>query len=187
MLRTGVDLELAQLLSGETVAREHALDREPDDLLGPALEHLLQCALAETPRVARVAVVLLVLALVAGDRNALRVHHDHEVADIAVRRVFGLPFPTQRVRDLGCEPSERLTGGVDDDPVALAVRWCGDKSLHLPTGEGSGQVPTGPCLSSSPLCSSCRIPAGLRTGTGDPIGGALPGRPRGRIDRSSGT
>src|SRR3954453_18989207 len=38
VLRAGVDLQLGELLSCETVARQHALDRFTDHLGGPALE-----------------------------------------------------------------------------------------------------------------------------------------------------
>ena len=38
MVRTGIDLELAELLGAEPVVGQHPLDRPPDDLLRSALE-----------------------------------------------------------------------------------------------------------------------------------------------------
>src|SRR5207248_10079540 len=109
----------------------------------PALEHVPEGARAQAAGIARVAVVELLLALVAGHRDALGVDDDHEVADIAVRRVLGLALPAQRLGDLRREPAQRLAGGVDDEPVALAGRGSGDKRLHLQTGEGSGNPGSG--------------------------------------------
>ena len=85
-----VDLELRELLAREPVAGQHPLDRDADDLFGAALEHVVQRALLDAAGVAGVAVVLLVRALVAGDRDLLGVHDDDEVARVAVRRVLRL-------------------------------------------------------------------------------------------------
>ena len=126
MLGPGVDLQLAQLGAGDPVAREHPLDREPKHLLGPPLDHLGERPRAQAAGVARVAVVELFLALATGDR----VNDDDEVADVAVRRVLGLVLAAQRVGDLGREPSERLAGSVDDEPLALAILRCGYVGLH---------------------------------------------------------
>jgi len=69
-------------------------------------------------------VVELRAALVAGDGDLLGVHDDDEVAGVHVRRVLGLALASQSVRDLGCEAAERLTAGVDEQPVALSRRGC---------------------------------------------------------------
>ena len=130
MLGAGVDLELGELLAGEAVAGQHALDGEADDLLGAALEHLVERARLEAARVARVAVVALLGALVARDRDLLGVDDDDEVARVEVRRVGRLALAAQRVGDLGGEPAEGLALGVDEQPVALAVGRCGDVGLH---------------------------------------------------------
>ena len=57
VLGARVDLELGELLAGEAVAGQHALHGEADDLLGPALEHVVERARLQAARVARVAVV----------------------------------------------------------------------------------------------------------------------------------
>src|SRR5438045_1011975 len=60
---TRVDLELRELLAAQAVAGEHALDGEPDDLLRPALQHVVERARLEPARIAGVPVVELLLAL----------------------------------------------------------------------------------------------------------------------------
>src|SRR4051812_47951835 len=131
MVGARVDLELGELLATEAVARQHALDRETDDLLRPALEHVVQGAGLQAARIARVAVVHLVGPLGARDRDLLRVDHDDEVARVDVRGVRRLALTAQRVGDLGGEAAEGLALRVDDEPVALAVGRFGDVSLHL--------------------------------------------------------
>jgi hypothetical protein len=66
----------------------------------------------------------------AGHGDLLRVDHDDEVPGVDVRRVRGLALAAQRVGDLGGEPPEGLALGVDEQPVALAVKWGGDVRLH---------------------------------------------------------
>jgi hypothetical protein len=114
---TGVDLELAELLGGEPVAGTHALDRLAKDLRGPALELLGPGPDAQPARVAGVTVVLLLLELVAGDGDLLRVDDDDEVAGVDVRRVLGLPLAAERVGDARGESPEVLALGVDDVPA----------------------------------------------------------------------
>src|SRR5919202_364515 len=57
VLRARVHLQLGELLPGEAVLGQHALDREADDLLGTPLEHVVERARLEAARVAGVAVV----------------------------------------------------------------------------------------------------------------------------------
>src|SRR6185503_15844815 len=80
--------------------------------------------------VTRVAVVALLLALVAGHRDLLGVDHDHEVTDVAMRRVLGLALAAQGVCELRGEAPQRLAGGVDHEPVSLALCRCCDVGLH---------------------------------------------------------
>src|SRR5882757_4181788 len=108
MLGAGVDLELAELLAAQTVARDHALDGLADDLLGPLLEQLAECPGANAARVSAVPPVALVLELLAGDHELLGVDDDDEVADVDVRRVGRLALAPQHVRNLGRQPAERL-------------------------------------------------------------------------------
>src|SRR4051794_34307920 len=130
MIGPRVDLQLAELLPAQPGAREHPLDGQAQHLLGTPRDHFLERPRAQSAREAAVPVVALLLALVAGHGHLFGVDDDHEVADVAVRRVLGLALATQRVGDLGREAAERLPGCVDDEPVALAVCWGGYEGLH---------------------------------------------------------
>src|SRR3954469_3302289 len=130
MVRPRVDLQLSELLATEPVARQHPLDRQPQHFLRAARDHLLERPRAQSARVAAVAVVALLLALVAGHRDLLGVDHDHEVADVAVRRVLRLALPAEHVGNLRREAAERLARRVDDEPIALAGCWSGYEGLH---------------------------------------------------------
>ena len=132
VIRACVDLEFRQLLAGQAVAGEHPLDRQPDDLLGPAIEHLLKRARAQSARITRVAVVALGLKLVARYRDLLGIDDDDEIACVDVRRVGRLALAAQGVSDLRGEPPERLPGGIDEQPAALSVCRCSDVGLHGP-------------------------------------------------------
>src|SRR3954470_8066691 len=76
------------------------------------------------------AVVHLVRALTPGDRDLLRVHDHHEVPGVDVRGVRGLALAAQGVGNLGRQTAEGLPFGVDDEPIALAVRGFGDVGFH---------------------------------------------------------
>src|SRR5262249_45586369 len=130
MIRAGVHLELRQLAPRKAVAREHPPHCLADHLLGMALEHVAEPALAQAPRIAAVAAVDLVAKLVAGHAHLLGVDDDDEIAGVNVRCVLRRRLRTQRVRDLGRQASEGLALGIDDEPVALAALGCCDKGLH---------------------------------------------------------
>src|SRR5476651_1786879 len=130
MLRAGIHLELGELLTRETVARHHALHREPDDLLGTALNHLLEGPRMQATWVARMPVIELVGTLVASDRDLLGVDHDDEVAGIDVGGIDRFALAAQRVSDLRRQTPESFPGRIDDIPVTLAVAWPGHIGLH---------------------------------------------------------
>ena len=88
------------------------------DLFGSAVELFAQCPAAKTSGIPGMPVVALLVELVAGDVDLLRVDDDHEVAGVHVRGVLGLPLAAQLVRDAGGEPAERLPVGVHHVPVA---------------------------------------------------------------------
>src|SRR6516165_3596785 len=106
MLRAGVDLELADLRAPEPVARQHPLHRLADYLLGPPLELLAERPAAQAARVARMAVVELLVELLPGHVDLGRVHDDDEVPGIDMRRVLRLVLAAQRVGDARGEASE---------------------------------------------------------------------------------
>ena len=81
--------------------------------------------------IAGVAVVELVVELVAGDRDLLRVDDDDEVAGVDVRRELRLALAAQPVGDLGREPAEGLALGVDEVPLARDLARLGAVGLHV--------------------------------------------------------
>src|SRR5262249_50874757 len=105
MVRPRVDLQLRDLLPCETVLREHSLDGHPNDLRGPTVELLPERSASQTARVVRVPEVALLVELVPGDLDLLRIHDDHEVARVDVRRELRLPLSAKRVGDPGRQPA----------------------------------------------------------------------------------
>src|SRR5277367_5889206 len=118
MLGAGVDLQLRELLAAELVAGKHSLDGLAQHLGRTALELLAERPLPEPARVARMAVVDLLVELVARDRDLLAVDDDDEVSRVHVRGELRLVLAAQPVGDLGRETAEGLTVGIDDIPVA---------------------------------------------------------------------
>ena len=76
------------------------------------------------------AVIELLVELVAGDVDLLRVDHDDEVTGVDVRRVLRLVLAAQRVRDRRSEAPEGLAVGVDDVPLASDLSGLGVVGLH---------------------------------------------------------
>src|SRR3954452_1802763 len=130
MLAAGVDLELRDLLPREPVLGKHPLHSDAEHLGRPAVELLAERPAAEPARIARVAVVTLLVELVAGDADLLGVHDDHEVAGVDVRGELRLPLAAERVGDLRREPAERLALGVDEIPLARDLSRLGAVGLH---------------------------------------------------------
>ena len=63
--------------------------------------------------------VLLVLGLVAGDADLLRVDDDDVVASVHVRREFGFMLAAQALRHFGGQPAEDLVTRVQHVPIAF--------------------------------------------------------------------
>ena len=85
MVGPRVDLQLAQLRAAEPAAGQHPLDGEPDDLLRPAREHLLERAAAQAAGIAGMPVVALLVRACCRHGDLLGVDHDHEVAHVHMR------------------------------------------------------------------------------------------------------
>src|SRR5690606_7211452 len=82
VLRAGVDAQLADDAPAQAVVRQHTPDGLLDHLLRPRRHHLAGRAGLQTARITAVAVVQLLLELVAGEADVLRIDHDHVVAEI---------------------------------------------------------------------------------------------------------
>lgn len=122
MLRPTYDLELAEHLPSQRVARQHALDGLRDHPLRRLIQQLLQGFGFQVTDVARVAMVKLVLELSTRHADLLSVDDDDVVARIDVRRVLGLVLTAQAPSDLRRKPAERLAVGVDEIPIAPDFR-----------------------------------------------------------------
>src|SRR5688572_30467094 len=143
MLRPDVDAELPKLRASEPIPGEHAPDCLAQHLRGTSFELLPQRAAAEPARIARVAVIDLVVELLARHSNLFRVHDHDEVARVDVRRVLGLALAAQRVGDAGREPPERLPFGIDYVPAALDLARLCVPGLHV-TEKRRTQASAGP-------------------------------------------
>ena len=126
----GVDTQLLDHLTTERPLGEHALHRETHHALGAPGEEVLERLLAEASRVPRVAVVPLVGELPGRDRELGRVDHDDVVARVYVRCPRRLVLAAEQRRDLGREPTQHCTVGVDDVPGALDVGRLGLVGPH---------------------------------------------------------
>src|SRR5215468_10388082 len=130
MLWAGIDLQLRDLLARKPVLGKHPLHGDAEHLGRPALELLAECPAAQPARIAGMAVVALLVELVAGDLDLLRVHDDDEVARVDVRRELRLALAAERVGDLSGETAERLSLGVDEIPLTRDFSRLGAVGLH---------------------------------------------------------
>jgi hypothetical protein len=85
MFRTSVDLELLQHATSEARMREHLADRLAHDGGGIVCDHIAHRFHLEAARIAREAVIELVLALVAGEVDLLGIDDDHVITEREVR------------------------------------------------------------------------------------------------------
>src|SRR5258708_5034255 len=144
MVRPGIDLQLAQLLSAETVVREHALDGAPDDLLRSSGEQMAEGLLLEALWVAAVPAVELALELVAGHRDLRRIQHDDVIARVQVGLVRGLVLAHEDVRDARGEAAECLVRRVHDVPASLDLALPDRIGLRVHRSSCSPFVSPGP-------------------------------------------
>src|SRR5512140_1890893 len=119
MLRSGVDLELGELLRSKPVVRQHALHGPADDLFGPSLEQMAERLALEAVRVAAVADVELRFLLVRRDGDLAGVHDDDMVAGIQRRAERWLVLPFEHASDARRQTAERLVRRVHDVPASL--------------------------------------------------------------------
>src|SRR5262245_43727936 len=117
VVRPRIDLELRGQPAAEPVLREHPLDRLPEQPRGALVEHLLCAGPPDAARVPRVANVRLVTQLPSREPDALRVHHDDEIACVDVRRERRRVLPAQHRRDPCRQPPQHLPVGVGDVPA----------------------------------------------------------------------
>ena len=113
MAGTRVDLELADHLPTQAILGQHPSDGPLDDRFGPACTEVLEVLRLEATRIAGVAVIDLVLALLRCHCNLGGVDNDHEVAGVDMRSEDRLVLAPQQRGDLGGEaPSGMLAASI---------------------------------------------------------------------------
>lgn len=103
------------------VLGQHSLDSVSDNAIGMLGQHSLERNGLQPPRISAVSMVELVPQLLACGADLLGVDHDDEITTLQMRRVGRFVFAYQDGGDLGSDPSECLTAGVDKPPAALNV------------------------------------------------------------------
>ena len=129
MLRPGIHLQVTQLSGTQTRAGKHALDSFFDDEFGLFLEVLRRSGYPHAPGIARMADILLVRKLVAGQLHLLGVDNDDVVATIDVRSEPRLVLAAQNLRDLRCETAQYRVRRVDQHPLLVDVGGVGGDRL----------------------------------------------------------
>src|SRR5215203_6295567 len=116
MLGSGVDLELPDQPTAELVLREHSPDSKLDGPPWVAVEQLAVGHRLQATGPARVSTGELVGALVSGESDLGRVHHNHEVTAVDMRRESWLVLAAQQGRRRYRQPAEHDIIGIDDMP-----------------------------------------------------------------------
>src|SRR5687768_5245786 len=130
MLRSAVHLELLQHLASETALRQHSPHRFLNHGLGFLGTDESSCPRLQSTRITSVPAVQLVLFLVAGEDDLLRVHDDHVIAGVEKWGVGGFVLTSDDSGDLGGQPAENLTLGIDDEPPSLNITFFGEVCAH---------------------------------------------------------
>src|SRR5262245_23804624 len=127
MLGALVDLEIAQELALQRAAPQHALHGELDDALREAaFEDALRRRSLHAARMARMAVIDLVIVLLAGEDGLLGIDDDDVVAAIDMRRIEGSVLALEAQCDKGSQAADDETLGVDHDPLLFELARFGD-------------------------------------------------------------
>src|SRR5690606_418640 len=108
-----------------------ALDRLAQHPLGVVVPDITGDRGPEATRVARVAVVELLIELATAQPHPIGVDHYDEAAGIDVGGEGGLVLPTQHHGDAGGETTELVIGGVDHVPLAIDLAGLGLVGSHL--------------------------------------------------------
>src|SRR5208337_1045082 len=127
MLGPAIDEQMRHLPPSERPARNHALHRLHQNALGElAAEDLERAPLLDAAGMVRMAVIDLVLHLVAGEDDLLRIDDDDMVAVVHMRGEGGLMLAAKAHGDDGCDAADNQALGIDQNPLFLNVRWfCG--------------------------------------------------------------
>lgn len=116
MFGAGVHLQLFEHLAAEAVLREHAFYGVLDNESRLLDSDVLRRDNGDATRVTRVAEVLLVGFLGAGETGFVGVHNDNEITRVDVWRIRGLMLAAKNGGDLRREPPDDQILSVNDVP-----------------------------------------------------------------------
>src|SRR3954454_5227695 len=162
MLRAAVHLQLLDHGVAERALGQHALDGLLECAAGMLGLHVAEVGFTDAAREARVAVILLVELLRAGDPELGGIDDDDEVAGVDVRRVDGLVLAAQTECCFAGNTSEHLVGGVNHKPLVRHVSGFCAERFHVSFRGGLRILFRGRCLSCEDLLGgvSGRCPSG---------------------------
>lgn len=130
MLWASENAELFEHLTSETVLREHSFDGMLDDELRITGALLSEGAVAFATNVAGEEHIFLLLVLLTGDDELLRVDYDDVVAGVDVWCVSGFMATAQYVGDLYRHAAKNLPLGIDNMPLGLHCFLFGEECFH---------------------------------------------------------
>ena len=127
MLAAIVNVNVLQQLGAKAILGKHALDHLDEQRVHAGLDALLVRLLHQNLRssktlatgIARVANILLVGPLLAGENDLVSVDDDHIVATVHMRSEAGLVLAAQDLRDLAAQATQNLIGSIDNYPFFL--------------------------------------------------------------------
>lgn len=124
MLGSAVDSKVRHLLPAKRPARNHTLNGLHENTLGKlAAEDFEWAPFFDAAWVSRVPVIDLILRLVSGEHDLLRVDDYNIVAVVHVRRVSWLMLAAKPRRNDGRNASYDQPVGIDQNPLLLNVGW----------------------------------------------------------------
>ena len=131
MFGSGVDAKIAELLSAERTAREHALNRLFDYALGMLAAHdRAGRPLLDAADVTCVVVIYFLLQLVAGEQRPGGIDDDDIVAAIHMRRIAWLVFAPEPHGNDGGKPADNEAICIDQHPLLFDLGGLGRVGLH---------------------------------------------------------
>lgn len=128
---TRIYLELGVKLTSQPVLRQHALYGIPDERLGFFFEKLAGRNLFESPDVAAMTIIDLLLHFLAGQDNLVRINHDNRVPHVDMGGVERIVFSSQPRRDSGSQPSQNLALRINKVPFLIVIRRLGTVRVFL--------------------------------------------------------
>src|SRR5579863_9342036 len=116
-----INTQLPRTTRAKLVLRQHSHDSFAYQLFGTSLQEQPNWNLFQPARIPAVMTINLLIDLVAGEPDLLRVDHDHVIAAIRVRSESRLILADQDPRDACRQAAEHLSVRVHHEPV-LAFR-----------------------------------------------------------------